>query len=229
MLPTFVYHQSHALLKNISKYIFDSKAASLLDIGAGGGTLALPLSKTVTRYLAVEENSERCAKLRMAGLDALMEHFPTPIGETFDFVLSSHSIPEQINAYPAFLSSAWQLTKPGGQFVIVTYKGRRGAIFDLRQELLGGDPDSSPEMDCIEHAFRGWGTVSIEKFNSYAEAQSAIEIVTYFEEWMSGREEIKQRIRQQFLDIVEARFCVRPGCYVFPTEHAVARCFKKSP
>jgi SAM-dependent methyltransferase len=224
--PTFLYHQSAALLANIAFYIDQAKPASLLDIGAGSGKLAIPLAQRVQKYLAIESEPTRSAALKEAGVDVVSRHFPTEIGDAFDFILSSHSIPEKLEEYPAFLRGAWELLKPGGALLIVTYKGREGNIAILRRELLGGDWDCSPELDLVKQTLSDWGRMSIEKVNSYAEAENPDEIIAYFESWLTGDAQTKLAIRDRFRRIIEARFRVRAGRYVFPTEHVFVSCVK---
>src|SRR5690606_39138006 len=129
--PTFRYNQKEVLVKNIIRYIKDSNTKSLLDIGAGDGDVALPISKEVQYYFAVEVNNERVNNLQKLGLNAIYGIFPNTtnkITETFDMVLSSHSIPEQLgvedhNLYKPFLEKAWELLNKNGILLIVTFKG----------------------------------------------------------------------------------------------------------
>src|SRR5262245_55562927 len=72
--------------------IRDRGVSSLLDIGAGNGELALPLSQQVKRYLAVEPNFAHAAVLRNLCLQVIEKPFPCQIDETFDMVVASHVI-----------------------------------------------------------------------------------------------------------------------------------------
>ncbi len=131
------YHQKRTLIENISWYIHDSMASSLLDIGAGRPDTAAALSKEVERYTAVEQDSRRAAELKNAGLEVVQGRFPLQLGSVYDLVLSSHSLPESsTELYPAFLSAAWDLTSDHGIMLIVTFKGARGDLATLRNELL---------------------------------------------------------------------------------------------
>src|SRR2546429_2633725 len=106
--PHFTYNRADVLIENIRAYINLCKAASLLDIGAGAPMTATPLSRSVNRYLAIEEDKDMVVALRSAGLNVVCGTFPLPIRETFDLVLSCHSVPEtDICLYPEFLDSAW--------------------------------------------------------------------------------------------------------------------------
>lgn len=215
----FTYHQGSALFANISRYVADSGAQSLLDIGAGSGNLALPLARRVATYLAIESDPARAARLAGIGLNVMCARFPTPIDRTFDLVLASHSIPEHLDAYVPFLEAAWSLVAPGGLFLIVTFKGAAGTIAMLRNELLGERHTHSSEFDCMTQRLSQWGQLSIEAINSYAETADPDDIVAYFASWITGEAAARQAIAAEFRRIVEARFCVRPGLYVFPTEH----------
>src|SRR5262249_38101050 len=97
------------LVRRVGRLIARYKVKSLLDIGAGFASTAVPLSKMVTRYVAVENNRERSSALQKAGLEVTTCSFPLSLVEQFDMVLCSHSVPEiNLSLYPAFLESAWQ-------------------------------------------------------------------------------------------------------------------------
>ena len=72
-------------------------AQSLLDIGAGNGDLAIPLSELVTTYLAIEPKPDFAAKLMANGIKVINSAFPCDFGGTFDAVLASHVIPWETN------------------------------------------------------------------------------------------------------------------------------------
>jgi SAM-dependent methyltransferase len=116
-------NEKEILLKEISKEIKKYKIKSLLDIGAGNGLLSIPLSKRVKNYLAIEPNKNFAKKLRGAGLRVIEKKFPFEISESFDMILSSHSISYQKSFFEPFIKKAWKLVKKNGIFLIITYRG----------------------------------------------------------------------------------------------------------
>lgn len=113
-------------------------ARSLLDIGAGDGTLATALAAAVDRYVAVEAHPGFAATLASAGLPVITATFPTPIDETFDAVLGCHVVSfrrgqDQRARTHALVRAAFELLTPGGQLTLVTHRGTR----DDWSRLLG--------------------------------------------------------------------------------------------
>ncbi|MDP2587281.1 MAG: class I SAM-dependent methyltransferase [bacterium] len=116
--------EKEILLNEVSKEIEKYNTKSLLDIGAGNGLLSIPLSKKVGSYLAVEPKEKFVAKLRGAGLEVIEGKFPFEISGSFDMALSSHSMSYQKDLIVPFIRKAWELVKPGGVFLIITYRGQ---------------------------------------------------------------------------------------------------------
>ncbi|WP_375412061.1 class I SAM-dependent methyltransferase [uncultured Bradyrhizobium sp.] len=226
MRDEVLYHQKAAIVDNVTRYIRDLAARSLLDIGAGGAETALPLSKLVDRYHAIEQNPHYAARLENAGLKVSRGTFPLALDETYDLVLSSHSVPELlIEPYAAFLSSAWRLTAPGGLLLVITFKGSRGDLAEVRQELLGEPPAPSEEHDTIMRNFqRLGGRVRTERVNSYVEARKPGHIASFLEPWLTQDPAMQASIHHAFTGIVETRYKVRDGLYVFPTQHLFISC-----
>jgi SAM-dependent methyltransferase len=114
------------LFEEINKRILENKSDSLLDIGAGNGDLAIPLSKTVEKYVAVERKPDYINKLRGVGLTVIDGLFPCEVGEKFDFILASHSFPWKRESYEPFINTAFKLLHAGGVFLGVTYDDENG-------------------------------------------------------------------------------------------------------
>lgn len=127
--------EKQILLAEISREIREHEIKSLLDIGAGNGLLSIPLSKEVESYLAIEPNEKFVAKLRKAGLKVVEGKFPLEIPTTFDMVLASHSISYRKDLFEPFIKRAWELVKPNGIFLIITYRGHEDDWTKLMKEL----------------------------------------------------------------------------------------------
>lgn len=224
---SFSYSQAETLVENILRYVREINAKSLLDIGAGRVSVARQLSNSVQRYLAVEYEPERCDKLRQAGLPVVERRFPFPISECFDLVLSSHSVPElALKDYPPFLLSAWDLVRPGGIVLIITFKGSEGDLQCIRTELTGVPRNGSAEFRAIMNTLIPLAPIRIERVNSYARSAIAEDIVSFFGPSMFPVNRVDKSALGKFKHIVETRYKVNQSCYVFPTEHLFISCRK---
>lgn len=124
---TFLVHtdEKRVLLEQL-KWRIPNRAISLLDVGAGNGDLAIPLSKLVDRYVAFEQKENYVLMLRQAGLQVADEIFPHSLPWYFNLVLLSHSLPWKQVEYEPFVEQAWLLVKPGGKLLIITYDDEKG-------------------------------------------------------------------------------------------------------
>lgn len=222
-----IYHQKFTLVDNIIRRVEQVGAKSLLDIGAGSTEVALPLSRAVDTYLAVEQEPARAAKLREANLNVVAGRFPVPINQTFDMVLSSHSIPERsLSSYPSFLSEAWKLTNHGGQLLIVTFKGKHGDLARLEFELLGRYPRRSAEYDAVITYLEKQGRTRIERVNSYIQARSGEVLANFLGPWISGDRQVLAGMMPALIHVMNTRYKVQHNYFVFPTEHLFISCDK---
>lgn len=227
------YLQSETIARNVLRYLSHVNAESLLDIGAGSSISANVYLSNVRRYLAVEAHPVRAEALSASGIDVIASRFPTAVRGEFDCVLASHSLPEltesSIEEYPVFLQAAWGCVGRAGILILVTFKGNGGNLGPIVAEVFG--PDTPPrdngqsEYQAIMSTVLKFGPVRVERVTSYAVSDAAEEIVDYFTPWLNGtRRRMSGEQVARFRDIVEARFCVTPGLYVFPTEHLFISC-----
>jgi len=108
--------------QKFGEYIARFNVSSVLDIGAGNGDVAIPLSRQVDSYLAVEQNPEYADELEAAGLEVVSRDFPTNINSQFDLVIMSHVISHTAGNYRTLLPPAWELVKPDGHLLVVTHR-----------------------------------------------------------------------------------------------------------
>ncbi len=125
--------EKKVILKNVLETVKKRNVSSLLDIGAGDGSLSIPLSKEVDRYVAVEPSEVFAVKLEEKGLEVKRDSFPFEMEEKFDMILISHALPER--GYKEFLFSAWKLVKKGGCLMVVTYRDKESEWVDLLKEI----------------------------------------------------------------------------------------------
>jgi SAM-dependent methyltransferase len=124
-------NEKEVLLEEILKRISSVGAKSVLDIGAGNGDLAIPISKSVADYTAIEYKSDYAEKFRKQNIKVIEASFPCEVEGKFDFVLASHSMPWKDFKYEPFIEKAVDLLNPGGLFLGITYDDEKGEWFDL--------------------------------------------------------------------------------------------------
>jgi len=108
-------------LEVLTAYIKEKKCKSILDIGAGNGDLSIPLSKLVDTYLAIEPIGEQADIIRQNNIQVVQDFFPCNIDQNFDTVLCSHSTPGKPEKFIPFINNAFELCKPDGNLLIITY------------------------------------------------------------------------------------------------------------
>lgn len=223
------YNQRTTLVENILKYVRRIGAGSLLDIGAGSCATAVALSRQVGRYHAVEQDLECATRLRASGLAVTHGVFPLDLDDRYDFVLSSHSLPEgPVTAYEPFIESAWRSVQPGGMLLVVTFKGSAGALASVKGELFCERAPESPELEEILRCCGRCAPVAVARVNSFIEANDAGALANYLERWLTGDSNLRRAVRPDFLDLLEARYKVRHGLFVFPVEHLFISCRSNS-
>jgi SAM-dependent methyltransferase len=220
--PSFRYDQAAVLTDIIAGCARARGARSLLDIGAGNGTVAIPVSRCVRRYLAVEQCQASAALLRAARLDVVTASFPVAIDERFDLVVSSHSIPEGgASLYPPFLAAAWDRVMPGGLLLIVTFKGPDDpAIPRLSQEILGRARGTDPRYALMLKILETFGTMTVARRNSHVETTEFADVASFFGGWFWPTSAPEHRIAAKLRAAVDERF-LACGTYRVPTQHFV--------
>jgi len=162
--------EKEIFLDEITKEIKKYEVHSLFDIGAGGGLLSIPLSKKVGRYLAIEQKEEYVKKLKDAGLEVIQGEFPMKISESFDMVLSSHSISSYRKEYlESFAKEAWKFVKPNGILLIITYKGQEDDWTNLMDQI--GVKKEQFDIKIEDYNRLGYNTL-IELLNSLGEIKT---------------------------------------------------------
>lgn len=116
--------EKKVFLKEFNDYIERYNPVSVLDIGAGNGSLSIPLANKVKNYLAVEENHKYAVKLRKAGLDVVENSFPIELDTNYDLVLMSHVVSYEKANYKELISPALNVVSKGGRLLFVTHRGK---------------------------------------------------------------------------------------------------------
>lgn len=119
-------NEKGVLIREIGGRIVSLRLSSILDIGAGSGDLAIPLSRMVERYVAIEQRPDYVKTLRNGKLQVVEGVFPCDVSGCFDVVLSSHSISWGREKMELFVREAIKRVAKGGVFLLVTYDNEEG-------------------------------------------------------------------------------------------------------
>ncbi len=160
-------------------YINRYSACSLLDIGAGNGDLAIPVSDHVEKYVAVERSPEYADLLRSAGKTVIQRLFPTEIEGQYDLVVMSHVVSHVMGNYTSLVPSAWELVKPEGHLLIVTNQDTEEGDWSRLLEAVGlGYPDLANErLQELIHDLQQIGNIEIRRVSSYLTTQNVTQMV----------------------------------------------------
>jgi SAM-dependent methyltransferase len=115
--------QAAVFLREVGGYVARHRVASVLDIGAGNGALAIPLSRRVRRYVAVERDPGYVRRLREHGVEVVAGAFPVPVDGVHDLVVMSHALSYEEENHHDMLRAAWELVAPGGRLLVVVHRG----------------------------------------------------------------------------------------------------------
>jgi SAM-dependent methyltransferase len=205
---------------------------SLLDIGAGNGDLALPLSRLVDSYLAIEPNVSHAAKLRLMNLLVFQVSFPWKTMSTmsFDMVLASHVIPWDVQESYAFFCTAWQSVNPNGRFIMITYDeeksawGRLLTISGLPIENVG-----QGHLEGYKKLLASRGALEVEEITTYVQSvdlETMMLALSFV--YSDGQPEPARRFRASKLirGILKSKYCV-DGVYRFPFTHYLLEARKR--
>jgi SAM-dependent methyltransferase len=164
----FMVHidQASVFVGELGRFISRHRPGSILDIGAGNGTLAVPLSRQVEEYVAVERNPVYATRLRSCGIEVIEGSFPLPLAGTYDLVVMSHVISYEESVHYEMVSASWELVAPGGHLLVVAHRG--GASSDWGRLLTGIGMDEFvryPEsiFDEILSTLRTMGAVEVRE------------------------------------------------------------------
>ena len=215
--------EKQILLAEIFKEIERNDTKSILDIGAGNGLLSIPLSQKVINYLAIEQSESFVKKLLKAGVKVIKGIFPVKIDEVFDMVLVCHSIEFTRDLFEPFIRKAWRSVKPGGVFLLVTYRGQEDDWTRLMKDL--GDNRESPNrigFNKIVELLFSLGEVKMRKVTTQVKTDKLDDMVQAVAFVASdGRLDKKEKFlknRLQLEKILERKYHNKHG-YSFPFQH----------
>ncbi len=226
---SFTYDQAEVLIDLVRDRVRDHRAESLLDIGAGSGAVAIPVSRSVRRYLAIEEHATRASALRNAGLAVIAATFPIPLEDTFDLVLSSHSIPEgDVSVYEPFLKRAWRSVALHGRLLIVSFKGVVDTPLQrVSTKVTGRVYTQDPRYVYMLNLLRDLGHCTVSSIDSHVRSNELSDIVEFFAPFLWKDEAARVAFETAATYELAQSFSTDTG-YLVPTPHLVIEVVKDS-
>ena len=212
------------ILAALTQRIETDAASSLLDIGAGNGELAFPLSRLVNTYMAIEPNRKYADRLRGSNFTVFQVPFPWTIYGylRFAIVLASHVVPWNETESESFIRAAWKHVNKGGVFMMITYDEERSEWSDLLQ--LSGLP--IPEVG--QGRFEGYkkllaslGALEVDTITTYVKTRNLEDMLLALSfVYGDGKAEAAQRFCENEIvrRALEVNYYVK-GSYRFPFTH----------
>lgn len=216
-------NEKQVLLEEIIKDIKKYNIQSLLDIGAGNGLLAIPLSQQVHRYLAVEPKESFAEKLKSNNLDVIQAGFPVDVPEKFDLILSSHSICYDRERFEPFIRKAFELLKPNGVFLIITYRGQEDNWNELLDFLGQNKMDFNRKgFNSIIELLNTLGVVTIRKITTKVVTNNINDMIQalsfVFSDGKSEKKKTFLNYQAKLEKLLNSKYKTEKG-YYFPFQH----------
>ncbi len=217
-------NEKKVLLDEIVKEIKKNNAESLLDIGAGNGLLAIPLSKEIKRYVAVESKTKFVEKLTQEGLTVYEGSFPIDINDSYDITLSSHALSYNQEIYIQYINKALELLNPGGIFIFITFRSQEDDWTSLLKDL--GIQQMDHNRVCfnsiIELLHKRSGSVTTRKIKTSLDTSAIEDMVDALAfVYHGGNFEQKTKfmsLREKLVKILNSKYKTEEG-YSFPFQH----------
>lgn len=219
------------ILGKLTKLVLELSPRSILDIGAGSGGIAIPLSKRVPIYVAVEQRADFTAKLIRAGIETINLQFPCHIGERFSMVLLCHSLPvrsEEKDKWKLLVTKAWERVERGGFLSIVTFDDEDSDWSELLKCCsLGALSPKTQKLASLRAYLYGLGIVQEDRFCTFVrstELRDVLQALAFV--WSDGKEELFHEFmgNKAVAQYVRNRFRT-DGSYYFPFEHIFLNVF----
>lgn len=231
---TFLRHtdEKKVLYEALAEELKSKHLSSILDIGAGNGDLSLPLSKLAKRYLAVEQKPKYVQKLKSLGVEVVEGNWPLNLAsqESFDLVLSSHSISYHHSKVWPFLTAAWERVAPGGELLIITFRGEPDDWTNLTAQM--GDDLLSYHEPAFADLIKGlsrWGETEVSKIITTVKTETLEQMLAalafvYSDGQIDRREKFFSH-QEIISDLLKQKY--QPGDkYIFPFQHFLIRVAK---
>jgi SAM-dependent methyltransferase len=171
--------QADVFAVELGRDIDSYRPRSLLDVGAGNGSLAVRLSRQVERYLAVERNPRHATHLRGCGVEVVEESFPVALPDLYDLVLMSYVISYEERDCRTLVPAAWKQVAPGGRLLVVVHRVGSGSDWGRLLSGIGMDGSVGLErrsFDEMMTMLRSMGTVEVREVTTTVTTDSVLDM-----------------------------------------------------
>ena len=195
--------------------ILDSDSR-VLEIGAGPGTLTIPLSRRVKRIVVVESSdaavvslSKNLAECRVENVEVMnrnwLEMGEREIGDGFDLVVCSHFL-WQMKDLERHLAKMEETSR--GYCAVIQPAGRDGMVKEMWTEITGkrytGEFD--PDADYFAYLIlRQWGRLVDVRNVNYSVERSFDQEVRYIASFIGKYVEVDSRMKEQIEQYISLR------------------------
>ncbi len=217
-------NEKDVLVREVTHELKQYKCDSLLDVGAGNGLMAIPLSQRVSVYTAVEPKETYVAFLRKAGLHVIHSTFPVAIQEMYDAVLFSHVFSYIHPNHEELITSAWDRIRPGGVLLVITYRGEEDDLTKLVRSLnIGNSQEYSEIFENMVQFLSSLGTTVTRKVITTVKTKTVKEMIQALS-FVAGNgiPERKENflVHEKYLSTYLEKYKVDDE-YVFPFQHFI--------
>jgi SAM-dependent methyltransferase len=220
-------NEKEVLQHYLAYIVRTTQTQSILDIGAGNGDLAIPLSQLVAYYMAIEKQPEYVQRLRQADIPVLEADFPVEIKGFYDLVLLSHVISHSPASWGTIVDAAWTNVAQNGELIIITHRGKEDHWTRLLRRI-GQDHleqyRTGFEALCV--VLEGLGRLSIHVTTSLVRTKNLDELLEALSfvasNGISERKQAFLDLRIKLAEIFHNEYFSN-GYYCFPFDHYILR------
>lgn len=224
--------EKRIFLQSFARYIKDLRIHSLLDIGAGNGDLAIPLSKLADKYVAVEKNGVFVKKLESEGVEVVKADFSKEdinIQGGFELVICSYVIRHD-KEFAAFVAKAWRHVSPGGHLLIATHPDSTTEWERFCRKISLENVWSYPDfIALLINYLKALGKVSTEEVGTYIRSEDKDEFFSALAfVYSGGIKEIEESFynnEAEIKEVIEEDY-MKDGAYSFPFTSEFILCSK---
>lgn len=217
--------EKKVLLEALTKHLQTLETESLLDIGAGNGSLSIPLAKIIKHYIALEQKNDYEKLLRDAGLEVIHQSFPCEITKHFDAVVLSHALPpyfEGRESWESFVSAAWLCVNDTGHLLIITFEDEDSEWSRLiKSSNLEIVKPQQKRLKQLKKYLESFGMVEEETITTYVRTKTLKEMVQALSfVWSDGKAEHIEIFlaNKSIAEHLEKNYRTATG-YSFPFHH----------
>jgi 2-polyprenyl-3-methyl-5-hydroxy-6-metoxy-1,4-benzoquinol methylase len=216
--------EKQVYIAKFSEYIERYEVDSLLDIGAGNGEVAVPISEQVGVYVAVEQDPKYAAMLQNAGKKVVEQAFPVEVQGSYDLVVMSHIISNISGNYATLVPPAWELVRPDGHLLVVTHRGTEQDDWNQLLDFvgLGYSERSTARIIDLVASLQERGKTEIQKITTTLRAADSTQMIEAMAFLASSGDEAKHgrfmEKAERVIQVLDKEYRTEDG-FSFPLLH----------